>query len=245
MANEAKDGTKEWLEEEKIDHVYSKDNLGICYGLNSCRALIKGSFVVYMNDDMYVLPGWDEALKEAIHQIGHQSFMISATMIEPINTGNPCVVVADYGKDISSFKEEELCSHVKSLSRSNWLGASWPPNVIPLELWDLVGGMSIEFSPGMYSDPDLSMKLYQAGVRCFVGIGNSLVYHFGSKSTGRVKKNRGRDVFILKWGISGGTFYKRMLRMGEATNTFETAVVEYNAGIKDRFKRWRATWRKS
>ncbi len=31
--------------------------------------------------------------------------------------------------------------------------------------------MSEEFSPGMYSDPDLSMKLWQEGVRYFKGIG--------------------------------------------------------------------------
>ena len=44
----------------------------------------------------------------------------------------------------------------------------------------LVGGMSIEFSPGMYSD--LSKKLYESVVRQFKGVGKSLVYHFYSES---------------------------------------------------------------
>lgn len=245
IANEAKDGTLDWLEKERIDHVHSSVNMGICFGLNSGRSLIKGKYVVYVNDDMYLLPGWDRALEKAITEIGHQEFMISSTMIEPIHTGNPCVVVADYGRELSTFREEELCTQASSLQRTNWLGSTWPPNVLPLDLWDLVGGMSIEFSPGMYSDPDLSMKLYKAGVRCFVGIGDSLVYHFGSKSTGRVKKNRGRDLFLLKWGISGRTFYRNILRMGVQTEDFPKTMPDWQQTMKDRFKRWRASWRKS
>ncbi|MBL0025914.1 MAG: hypothetical protein IPO98_13350 [Saprospiraceae bacterium] len=34
------------------------------------------------------------------------------------------------------------------------------------------------------------MKLYKAGVRHFKGLGNCLVYHFGSKSTTRIKEQR-------------------------------------------------------
>jgi len=88
------------------------------------------------------------------------------------------------------------------LIKKNWRGASWPPNVVHKNMWDLVGGFSIEFSPGMYSDPDFSMKLWQAGIRIMYGVGKSMVYHFGEKSTGRVKKNKGSNTFLLKWGIN-------------------------------------------
>ena len=84
-----------------------------------------------------------------------------------------------------------------------------------LSLWKKVGGYSDEFSPGMYSDPDSSMKLWEIGVRYFKGIGNSRVYHFMSKSTGKVVKNDGRKMFMQKWKITPGYFYKRMLKMGE------------------------------
>jgi len=66
----------------------------------------------------------------------------------------------------------------------------------------------------MYSDPDFSMKLYQAGVRHFKGVGNSLVYHFGSKSTKRVKKNKGRNTFLMKWGMTANHFSKVYLQTG-------------------------------
>ncbi len=216
IVNDGKDGTIEWLESQKeIDYVHSKNNIGICYGLNSARALIKSQYIVYVNDDMYLLPDWDLELDKEIERIGNKSFMLSGTMIEPTNSENPCVIVKNYGQDIQSFNEKLLLAEYNSLIINDWSGSTWPPNVVHVDMWDLVGGMSTEFSPGMYSDPDFSRKLFEAGVRLFKGKGNSLVYHFGSKSTQRVKKNKGRKTFLLKWGISSNTFTAKYLKKGE------------------------------
>lgn len=215
IINEGKDGTLAWVESQPdLDYVYSPINLGICYGLNSCRSLIQTNYVVYLNDDMYLLPNWDKALEEEIVAIGHNNFILSGTMIEPTDTGNPCVVVKNYGNSLENFQEALLLSEFETLAKDNWTGSTWPPIILPTDLWDLVGGMSIEFSPGMYSDPDLSMKLWMAGVRIFKGIGKSKVYHFGSKSTRRVKKNKGSDTFLMKWGMTSGSFVNGYLKRG-------------------------------
>jgi len=215
IINEGVDGTLNWIkEQEGIDYVYSEKNIGICYALNSCRSLLKSDYIIYLNDDMYVLPDWDLELYNEIKKQTGNEFMLSATMIEHTKTLNPCVVVKDYGKDIEDFKEELLLKEYKELAIPNWTGSTWPPNVVHVDMWDLVGGMSIEFSPGMYSDPDLARKLLMAGVRNFKGIGSSLVYHFGSKSTKRVRKNRGRNMFLLKWGLTANAFTTAYLNIG-------------------------------
>jgi glycosyltransferase involved in cell wall biosynthesis len=217
IVNEGKDGTVEWLETQKeIDYLHSENNIGICYGLNSARSLVKSAFIVYSNDDMYLLPDWDLELSKEIEKMGNKNFMLSCTMIEPVNTGNPCVIVKDYGRDIQNFREESLLLEYKQLFINDWNGSTWPPNVVHIDLWDLVGGLSIEFSPGMYSDPDFSRKLYEAGVRLFKGKGNSLVYHFGSKTTKRIKRNKGRKTFLLKWGITSKTFTDTYLQSGKS-----------------------------
>jgi hypothetical protein len=59
------------------------------------------------------------------------------------------------------------------------------------------------------------MKLWQAGCRRFVGVGDSLVYHFQQKSTGKVKKNDGRRQFLDKWGMTQSTFDRFYLRRGK------------------------------
>ncbi|MGE5355118.1 MAG: glycosyltransferase family 2 protein [Deltaproteobacteria bacterium] len=216
IVNEGIDGTIEWLENQvDIDYVHAKENIGICYGLNIARSLIKSEYLVYLNDDMYMLPGWDLNLLEEIKKLNTKKFMISCTMIEPYDTGNSCVIVKNYGDDLQSFNEELLLKEYRKFYKNDWSGSTWPPNVVHIDMWDLVGGLSIEFSPGMYSDPDFSRKLYAAGVRIFKGTGKSLAYHFGSKSTKRIKKNLGRITFLNKWGITSKTFTKDYLKLGK------------------------------
>ncbi|MEO8081687.1 MAG: hypothetical protein ABI641_14235, partial [Caldimonas sp.] len=65
------------------------------------------------------------------------------------------------------------------------------------------------------SDNDLSMKLWHAGCRTFVGLGDSLVYHFACVSTQRIVKNDGRLQFLHKWGISQNDFDRICLHRGE------------------------------
>jgi glycosyltransferase involved in cell wall biosynthesis len=215
IVNEGTDGTKEWVEsQQNIDTVYFKENVGICHALNKGAQLANTDYILYMNDDMYVLPGWDQALKDEIVQLPHPKFFLSSTMIEPTDTGNNCVIVKDYGTNLENFRKEDLLREYASLEKADWNGGTWPPNVMPKVLWNMVGGMSHEFSPGMYSDPDLSMKLWQKGVRYYKGLGNSRVYHFGTKSTGRIKHNKGRETFLHKWGISAGDFARYYLKRG-------------------------------
>jgi GT2 family glycosyltransferase len=216
ILNEGKDGSLEWVQAQKdLDYVYAKENIGICYGLNITRSMILADYVLYANDDMYLLPNWDAELWKEIEQIGHKEFMLSATMIEPFDTGNPSVIIGDYGDSLESFQEQKLLKDFASFQKEDWNGSTWPPNVMHRDLWDLVGGMSVEFHPGMYSDPDLSKKLWDAGVRYYKGIAKSRVYHFGSKSTRRIKRNIGSRTFLSKWGITSRTFTVEYLHRGQ------------------------------
>jgi glycosyltransferase involved in cell wall biosynthesis len=215
IINDGKDGTLDWfLNQNEFDYIHSIENIGICYALNIARSLVKSDYIIYANDDMYFLPDWDKNLLLEIQKIGNKAFMLSSTMIEPDDTGNKCISLGNYGKTLADFQEKRLMGEYQQYFRTDWKGSTWPPNVVHRDVWDLVGGFSVEFSPGMYSDPDFSMKLYQAGVRHFKGVGNSLVYHFGSKSTKRVKKNKGRNTFLMKWGMTANHFSKVYLQTG-------------------------------
>ena len=213
--NEGIDGSKAWADEENIQYTISAENIGICKALNLASQLATTPYICYFNDDMYALPGWDFHLVKEIEGIGHENFFLSATMIEPREGTDKNILQGyDFG-DVSNFKERELMQAYKNFKMHDWSGASWPPNVVPKALWDKVGGYSDEFSPGMYSDPDFTMKLWDQGVRYFKGLGESKVYHFMSKSTGKVVKNNGRKTFMQKWKITPGYFYRTMLKMGD------------------------------
>jgi glycosyltransferase involved in cell wall biosynthesis len=213
--NDGNDGTLDWaLQQPDISFTHSKVNVGICKAVNLAAAMAHTQYIAYINDDMYVCPKWDEHLWNEIEAIGHPYFFLSGTMIEFFDTQNPCVVFADYGHDLADFNEEKIGSEYQQPFKKDWSGSTWPPNVVHKDVWNMVGGYSVEFSPGMYSDPDFSMKLWQLGVRHFKGVGASRVYHFGSKSVSRIKKNKGKDTFIKKWGISSRFFSKHYLKLG-------------------------------
>jgi len=213
--NEGNDGTREWLEiQDDIDFTQSEENIGICYALNISRSLAVTDYIVYMNDDMYVCPDWDLELDQEIQKIGHNLFFLSSTMIEP-STNNPSAIESDFGSNIQSFNEEKLLLDFNKFEKKDWQGATWPPNIVHKDIWDLVGGYSTEFSPGMYSDPDFSMKLWMLGIRIFKGVSKSRVYHFAAKTTNRISKNDGYYKFISKWGMTSKTFTDFYLKRGK------------------------------
>ncbi len=147
--NDGSDGTRDWVARERIEHTATDANVGICYAVNRAAARARTDCVLYVNDDMVAAPGWDVALDRALARFARRpTFMLSGTMIEPVDTGNPCAVVADCGRDPERFDLERFARAAPGLARADWLGATWPPTLVPREAWQEVGGYSIEFSPG-------------------------------------------------------------------------------------------------
>ncbi len=213
--NEGSDGTIEWVKKNGYAYTFSPENVGICWALNAAATLATTDFILYINDDMYACPGWDHVFLKEIEELGHDWFFLSGTMIEPTMTNNPAVISApEFGNSIDTFREELLLEKFSSFPMEDWSGATAAPNLVSRRLWNLVGGYSIELSPGMASDPDFSMKLWQYGVRYFKGLSRSRAFHFQCKSTGRVKKNDGRRQFLRKWGIKTSTFLREYVKYG-------------------------------
>ena len=213
--NEGVDGTREYLDQEGIRYTESPTNVGVCHAVNMATRASHAPLVCYLNDDMYCLPNWDAALEARIGALGTDLYCLSGTMIEPVFSRNRCVVIADFGTSIETFRERDLLGTRKDFRFRDWYGSVSCPLVMARTLWDRIGGLSEEFSPGMSSDPDLAMKLWKAGCRVFLGVGDSLVYHFQRKSTGRVAKNPGPRQFLEKWGITQSMFVRHYLHMGE------------------------------
>ena len=243
--NENKDNTLDWVKSAPdLDYSFSEKNIGVCYALNAAATLAETDYIVYINDDMYACPDWDQYLFDEIKKIGHPYFFLSSTAIEPNETGNPCAILGNFGNDIHQFNEEKLLAEYHKLPMKDWQGSTWPLNVVHKDIWNLIGGYSIEFSPGMYSDPDFSMKLWMIGVRLFKGLSASRVYHFGSRSARRVKKNKGYFSFIEKWGMTSGTFTSRYLRRGEPFDgPLHVPVHDPLLNLKNLYKRIMAAMR--
>ena len=209
--------TRNFLKNENINFTHTNENVGLCTAINIIAKKITKNYLIYVHDDMYFCPNWEEPLKNEISKINHNNFYISGSMIEP-NSGH---IKFNCGQTIESFDEEKLLNNVDKLSIYDHQGSHFAPHCVHSSIWRKIGGFSEEFNPGIGSDPDFNMKLWKIGCRIFKGLNAFKVYHFGSLTTRKnkkVKQNRGDKTFLKKWGISTSFFKKYYLRSGTIYN---------------------------
>ena len=212
--NDGSDGTLDYIKTQNLKYTYSKENIGLCSAINKVAKETIYKYILYSHDDMYFCPVWDRILKDEINSINSENFYLSGVMIQKKN-GH---INFDCGEDYNSFDEKKLLNNYKNLNCFDQQGSHFAPHVINKELWNKVNGFSEEFNPGIASDPDFNMKLWNEGVRIFKGISKFKVYHFGSITTRKKKyliKNKGEKIFLKKWKFSIAFFKKYYLK----TNT--------------------------
>ena len=197
--NEGKDGSLNYLKKQKHKYSYSASNAGVCVAFNEAVKLATKKYIVLGHDDMYFCPNWDTVFIEEIKKYHKEKdFFISGTMVQPFAS----YLEFDCGKSYKDFDEEKLLNDVNNIPFDDFQGTHWQPSLIPKKTWVKAGGFSEEFSPGLGSDPDFNMKLWNMGVRLFKGLGKSRVYHFSSISLRKKSWNNGAKIFLLKWGIT-------------------------------------------
>ena len=223
--NIGNDGTIDYLKENNFRYTHTKDNAGICKGMNLAAKESKNDYILYAHDDFYFCPEWDVILKKEIDFIGHKMFYLSGTMM---NNGQ---IDFDCGDTAENFDEEKFLKNYKNYNYYDFQGSTWAPHLIHKEVWNKVNGFSEEYYPGTGSDPDLNMKLWNLGIRIFKGINDFKVYHFGSIVTRKFagdpniiteSGSRGGKIFLLKWGITI-KFFKKFIMQSDT---------EYNGALK-------------
>ena len=176
--NDGSDGSLEFVKHNNINFTFTKKNVGLCTAVNTAAKLASTEYILYSHDDMYFCPSWDLVLKDELNKINTKLFYFSASMIEK-DSGH---IIFDCGSSDKDFDEQKLLENFKDLKCKDFQGSHWAPHLIHKEIWNKIGGFSEEFNPGIGSDPDLNMKLWNEGVRIFKGLSQFKVYHFGSVS---------------------------------------------------------------
>ena len=211
VSEDIKGETRNFLKKQNINYTFTSENVGLCTAINKVAQIATNDYLIYAHDDMYFCPDWEKPLINEIKNINHNNFYISGTMIEP-NSGH---IKFNCGETIENFNEQKLLENLNKLNIKDHQGSHFAPHCVHKEVWNRVGGFSEEFNPGIASDPDFNMKLWNIGVRIFKGLNNFKVYHFGSLTTRKNKKiikNRGDITFLKKWGITTSFFKKYYLK---------------------------------
>lgn len=227
--NDGSDGTLDWVKSQGLRYSHTERNVGVCLSVNHLVTLASHDWVLYLNDDMVACPGWDVAFAQAIETTDTDLALFFSTLIQPKIGKNQHMVEHDFGSTPETFDSEGLLKNYLAEPRQDSEGAMSQPTLFHRKWWEIVGGYSLEFSPGMSSDDDLLMKYWIAGCRHFRVIGACRFYHFVCKSTGRLKHTKGGRVFVMKWGITQGDFYR--LYMSKLHGTHPSQLISKYSGL--------------
>ncbi|MDQ0377051.1 glycosyltransferase [Amycolatopsis thermophila] len=182
-------------------------NLGFLGAVNLGASHARGEFLVLLNNDTEVRPGWLDALTGVVRaeeSIG----LAGAKLVYPDGRLQECggIVFADgsaanygHGGDpddprYQAVRDVDYCSGAAILVRR--------------ELWERLGGFDERYSPAYYEDTDLAFAVRDAGYRTVVVPDAVVVHHegvsHGTDVTAGVKRYQeiNHEVFAAKWAAA-------------------------------------------
>ncbi len=177
-------------------------NVGLNVALNACAKVARGHYFFLPHTDMYLMPGWHQALLSAAKGLPPKSFMLCSRSIEPRKSHTDYHVIRDFGATPQSFREEALLHELKDYVDPGPITGYRMPFFMHRQLWERMGGVDPHYF-SYCTDDDLVQTAYDVGVRNFWMIGASLVYHLQGSSNRKQEVDRGQDepyeYFINKW----------------------------------------------
>jgi GT2 family glycosyltransferase len=205
--NGSRDGTASYLKTIMNARIITNDkNTGFMRAANQGMKASKGDYLVLLNNDTIVSPGWLEDMINCASSSKNIGIVGPRTNNVP---GAQYVNEAGY-KNLKDFPPWAYL--FKKRNSGNWFEVFWLIGfcmLIKKEVIEKIGYFSPEFDPAVFEDLDYCLKARQAGYKLYCA-GDVFIHHFGQKSY-NIKKlleisERSKKVFIKKWGEDGYVF---------------------------------------
>ncbi|WP_171056080.1 methyltransferase domain-containing protein [Paenibacillus sinopodophylli] len=205
--NASTDGTVEWAENESdITLIQNHTNAGFPKGCNQGMAAASGEFLMLLNNDTIVTPGWLDGLLRCL------------LSDETIGAVSPVTNSASYWTTIpvtyQTIEEMELfASALHAIpDRTKWEERVKLVGYCMLmrrEATERVGPLDECFGIGNFEDDDYGLRLRLAGYKLIL-CGDTFIHHYGSVSFSsepeayRKTFENNTNIFKVKWGFHPG-----------------------------------------
>lgn len=177
-------------------------NIGLNAALNECVKVATGDYFYMPHTDMFLLPGWDTALKSAAKNLAPTSFLFCSRSIEPRYSHIKSQIIKDYGDEIDNFQESKLLKEYSQYVENKIVVNARMPFFMHRKLFGKIRGVDENYF-SYATDDDLIQQCYDVGVRKFYMVYESLVYHLSGKSNKQQTVDRDSNVpyeyFVSKW----------------------------------------------
>ncbi len=214
--NGSTDGTPAYLEEIKrrpgparVVVVRNDQNLGFAAGCNQGLARARGRYLVLLNNDTIVTPGWLDGLVEWVLRDWP-----AVGLVGPLTSyaAPPQEIAVDYR---SPQELEAFAARIRRDHRGRALGTDRLIGFCLLarrEVLQAVGGLDEGFGLGFFEDDDLCLRVRKAGFRLLVAQ-DVFIHHFGSRTFAGLGIDARRQLqdnfakFKAKWGEAHAAGY--------------------------------------
>lgn len=159
------DGTREALQDVPgLRYLRNMANSGFIRSCNAGAALARGRYLVLLNNDTLVQPGWLDALLETFEAYPDTG-LVGACLLYPDGTLQEagCIIFSDgragnYGRLDAALDPRYTC--VRETDYSSGAAVA-----IPASLFLQLGGFDEHYLPAYYEDADLAMRVRQMGFK--------------------------------------------------------------------------------
>ena len=182
--------------------VLNQDNLGFGPAVNQGLALSKGQYLIILNNDIIVGPGWARGLRRHLETDPQLGILCPVTN----NIGNEAQV-ALYGSTPAEVFESARHYNLGKVGKLLPLTiAAFFCVMIPRHVYNRIGGLDEQFVPGFFEDDDYCLRIKELGLT--IGCAEDVfVYHELSASFDKLSVARRQAVFERnkalyeqKWG---------------------------------------------
>ena len=192
--NGSTDGTAEYLASCRgVDVLSNRENLGCAGAWNQGVRESDTEWVLLLNNDVIVSPGWLEGL-------------LSFALEHNLDVVTPAIREGEYNYDIVEYSAR----FVKAMGQVSRMGvADGICFMVHRRVFQALGGFDENFRIGQFEDTDFFRRAALAGFRLGT-TGRSFLHHFGSVTQNEIRKQKGvspyeaqnRAYFRQKWKLT-------------------------------------------
>lgn len=167
---------------DAILYLKNDQNMGFIHTCNAGAKASRGQYVLFLNSDTLVLPGWLDELVDTFSNFSNVG-LVGSKLLYPDGKLQEagCIIWNDgsawnYGRGDDPFKPEY--NYARQVDYCS--GASI---IIPRDLFDDLGGFDLQYAPAYCEDSDIALKISSQGKRVLYQPLSTLI-HFEGISCG-------------------------------------------------------------
>src|SRR4249919_2283711 len=187
-----------------LRYLRNASNLGFVDSCNAGAALARGEFLVFLNNDTEVQPGWLDALLATFADFPRTG-LAGSMLVYPdgrLQEAGGLVFSDGSAANYGRFGDPAHPAYGFVRATGYCSGAAL---ALPRALFASLGGFSTEYRPGYYEDTDLAMRVREQGLAVRYQPASVVVHHEGLSAgtdIGRGMKAAqvvNRDKFLQRW----------------------------------------------